>query len=89
MTSIRNHFFHLGLPGQSVSWKEQLYLMFCTCSLSVTPALFMTTTDQVNPGESYDLLLMSLVKSTLVYFAIEKAHDTMWREGLLIKLNGY
>jgi hypothetical protein len=48
----------------------------------------MTKTDQVNPGESYDLLLMSLVKSTLVYFDIEKAYDTMWREGLLIKLNG-
>ncbi len=27
------------------------------------------------------------MKSFLVFFDIEKAYDTLWREGLLIKLN--
>jgi hypothetical protein len=31
-----------------------------------TAALSMTKTDQVNPGESYDPLLMSLIKSTSI-----------------------
>ena len=29
MTSIRDHSFHLESPGQSMSWKEQVFLMFC------------------------------------------------------------
>ena len=30
MTSIRDHGFHLHSPGQTVSWTEQVVLMFCT-----------------------------------------------------------
>ena len=29
VTSIRDHSFHLDSPGQSMSWKEQVFLMFC------------------------------------------------------------
>jgi hypothetical protein len=30
ITSIRDHSFQLDSPGQSMSWKEQVSLMFCT-----------------------------------------------------------
>ena len=30
VTSIRDHIFHLDSPGQSMSWKEQVFLMYCT-----------------------------------------------------------
>jgi hypothetical protein len=33
VTSIRDHSFYLDSPGQSISWKEQLSLMFCTLSV--------------------------------------------------------
>jgi hypothetical protein len=32
MTSIRHHSFHADLHGQSMSWKEQVFLMFCVLS---------------------------------------------------------
>ena len=35
VTSIRDHHFHLDSPGQSMSWKEQVFLMFCTLSVYV------------------------------------------------------
>ena len=34
MTSIRDHSFHLDSPGQSMSWKERVFLMFCTQCIS-------------------------------------------------------
>ena len=30
--SIGDHSFHLDSPGRSMSWKEQVFLMFCTLS---------------------------------------------------------
>ena len=33
VTSIRDHSFHLDSPGQAMSWKEQVFLMFCTLSV--------------------------------------------------------
>jgi hypothetical protein len=39
-----------------------------------TPALSMILADQVNPSESYDLLLMSLVKSTSI--SIDEGEET-------------
>ena len=39
-----------------------------------TPALSMTLTDQVNPGESYDPLLISLLKSTSI--SVDEGEDT-------------
>ena len=33
MTSIRDHRFHLDWPGQPMSWKEQVLLMFCIISV--------------------------------------------------------
>ena len=50
LTSIRDHSFIS--PGQSLSWKEQVLLMFCTLSVYT-----------VNPGECYDPVLMSLLCS--------------------------
>ena len=39
-----------------------------------TPALSMTQTDQVNPGESFDPLLMSLVKAT--WISVDEGEET-------------
>jgi hypothetical protein len=39
-----------------------------------TPALSITWTDQVNPGEKYDPLLMSLVKSTSI--SVDEGEET-------------
>jgi hypothetical protein len=33
VTSIRDRSFPLDSPGQSMSWKEQVFLMFCTLSV--------------------------------------------------------
>jgi hypothetical protein len=30
VTSIRDHSFRLDSPGQSMSWKEKEFIMFCT-----------------------------------------------------------
>jgi hypothetical protein len=30
---IRDHSFHLDSPGQSISWKEQVFIMICTLSV--------------------------------------------------------
>ena len=35
MQSIRDHSFHLDSPDQSISWKEQVFLMFCTLSVYI------------------------------------------------------
>jgi hypothetical protein len=34
VTSIRDHSFHLDSPGQTMSWKEQVFLMFCALSVN-------------------------------------------------------
>jgi hypothetical protein len=39
-----------------------------------TPALSKSQTDQANPGESYDPLMMSLVKSTSV--SVDEGEET-------------
>ena len=39
-----------------------------------TPALSMTKSNQVNPGESYDPLLMALVKSTSI--SVDEGDET-------------
>ena len=31
----RDHSFHLNSSGQSMSWKEQVFLMFCTLSVNL------------------------------------------------------
>jgi hypothetical protein len=33
VTSISDHNFQLDSPGQSMSWKEQEFIMFCTLSV--------------------------------------------------------
>ena len=43
-----------------------------------TPALSMTQTDQGNPGESYDPLLMSLVKSTSL--SVDDGEETLKKD---------
>jgi hypothetical protein len=38
VTSTRDHSFHLDSPGQSMWWKEQVFLMYCirsVCTVSV------------------------------------------------------
>jgi hypothetical protein len=41
MTSIRDHSFHLDSPGQSMSWKENVFLMFCTLSVLTSNKLLI------------------------------------------------
>ena len=36
MTSVREYRFQLDSPGQSMSWKKQVFLMFCTLSVYST-----------------------------------------------------
>lgn len=41
--SIGNYSFHLDSPGQSISWKEQIFLAFCTSSVCQTIAWTITS----------------------------------------------
>jgi hypothetical protein len=47
VTSIRDHSFHPDSPGQSMSQKEQVFIMFC--SLSVHNKVSHTQTYSTNP----------------------------------------
>ena len=45
MASIRDHSFYLDSPGQSISWKEQVFLMFCILSVYETLNINQKTID--------------------------------------------
>ena len=84
MTSRSNPSFHLDSPGQSMSWKELVFLMFCTFSV-----VYRAVQRIVNPkwssvtwtSQKQVAAVSFLVKKRLLTFVEESCHYKMLSAG--------